>query len=49
MSHGTLENYYKTMYAMTKRGHNGTWLEDQLVFEKDIYVTMQVEESKKHG
>lgn len=48
MSHNSLQNYYKTMFAMTtKYNHDGKFIEDMVVFERDIYVSMQIEEMKK--
>jgi hypothetical protein len=48
MSHNTLENYYKTMFSMVKHhGHDGEFLESRMVWERDIYVSMQISDARK--
>lgn len=48
MSHNTLDNYYKTLWAM-KQYHNYDILhmEEMIVFERDLYVAYTMEHLKE--
>lgn len=56
MNHNTLENYYRTIFAMSQH-HKYTIsdLENLVVFERDLYVEMladylkEVEERQRNG
>lgn len=48
MNHNTLENYYRTTFAMIHyHKYDASYIEDLMVFEKDIIVSMLMEASKK--
>jgi hypothetical protein len=46
MSHNSLENYLKTNYQLMKRGYQYSEIEQMIIYEKDFYVLLMMEESK---
>lgn len=48
MSHNTLDNYFKTNFAMIKKnGFSLNDIENMVVFERDIYVALIFKDSEQ--
>lgn len=48
MSYNTLDNYFKTNFAMIKKcGFSLSDIENMIVFERDIYVALILKDSEQ--
>ena len=48
MSHNTLDNYFKTTFAMIKKnGFNLSDIENMVVFERDVYVALILKDNEQ--